>query len=138
MFRTAWLSLLVITLWPGAQLAHAQDGPVVAQGLNGDVTLRELLEKDLRARREVEFTFIRRVVARVEEKKIPLDTVITMYKWSKKKPRRPYQYFEQGMKVHAKRLGVDLLAPAEEDPKGALSNFFSNIRVAFKRFSVQF
>ena len=137
MFRMAWLFLLVIALWPNSQPARAQDGPVVAETLNGKVTLRELLEKDLRARREVEFTFIRRVVARVEEKKIPLETVITMYKWSKKKSRRPYQYFEKGMKVHAKRLGVDLLAPAEEDPKGTLSNFFRNIRVVFKRFRVQ-
>ena len=75
--------------------------------------------------------------ARVEEGRIPIDTVITMYKWSKKKSHRPYQYFEKGMKVQAKRLGVDLLAPAEEDPKGTLSNFFRDVRIVFKRFRVQ-
>lgn len=117
--------------------ASAQDGPIVGETLNGELTLRELLEKDLRARREVEFTFIQRVVDRVEEKKIPLDTVMTMYRWSKKKSRRPYQYFEKGMKVQAKRLGVDLLAREEEDPKGGLANFFHDLRLRFKRLSVQ-
>jgi hypothetical protein len=128
------LSLLVVS---SARPTYAQDGPVVAETANGELTLRELLEKDLRARREVEFTFIQHVVDRVEEKKIPLDTVITMYKWSKQKSHRPYQYFEKGMKVQAKRLGVDLFAREEEDPEGTLANFFHDLRIRFKRLRVQ-
>ena len=69
---------------------------------------------------------------------IPLDTVIIMYKWSKKKSHRPYQYFEKGMKVQAKRLGVDLLARAEEDPKGGFRNFFRDLRISFRPLRVQF
>ena len=135
---SALCSLLVAVAVLGVcERAHAQDGPVVSQNLNGDITLRELLEKDLRAQRDVELLFIQRVVKRVEEKKIPLDTVMTMYRWSKKKSHRPYQYFEKGMKVQAERLGVDLLARTEEDPKGGLANFFRSLRIRFARLSVR-
>ena len=140
MFRLATFValLLLVAIFASGKPARAQDGPIVNEGLGGELTLRELLEKDLRARREGEFKFIGRVVARVEEGKIPLETVITMYKWSKKKSHRPYQYFEKGMKVQAKRLGVDLLARDEEDPQGGFRNFFRDVRLGFQRFRVQF
>jgi hypothetical protein len=133
-------TLFVLTFLAASRTepVRAQDGPVISSTGDGELTLRELLEKELRAKREVEITFIQRVVDRVEEKKIPLKTVMIMYKWSKTKSNRPYQYFEKGMKVQAKRLGVDLLARAEENPQGGFRNFFRDMRIRFKRLSVRF
>ena len=137
MFRNALAVFALLFVVLSCDQVRAQDGPVVAQTGDGELTLRELLEKDLRARREMEFTFIQRVVDRVEEKKIPLDTVMTMYRWSKHKSRRPYQYFEKGMKVQAARLNVDLLAREEEEPQGTFRNFFRDMRIRIKRIRVQ-
>ena len=131
-----FVSALVLANWN--ESVRAGDGPVVSSTRDGELTLRELLEKDLRAKRDVELTFIQRVVDRVEEEKIPLKTVMIMYKWSKSKSNRPYQYFEKGMKVQAKRLGVDLLKRDEEEPKGGFRNFFRDVHIRFERLSVQF
>jgi hypothetical protein len=73
--------------------------------------LKDQLEKGLKARRPEEFAFIAKVVSRVENDTLPRSLVDSTFLWARKKGTgriRPYQYFESGLKLRAKRIGVSL------------------------------
>jgi hypothetical protein len=73
--------------------------------------LQQQLESGLKARRPVEFAFIRRVVVLVQNEQLPVDLVKGIFNWARKKARfkkHPYQYFERAMREEAKKLGVQL------------------------------
>jgi hypothetical protein len=80
-------------------------GDSIAQG---EATLKDVLEKVLRARRPEEFAFIARVVLLVDQQVLPLEMVQGTFNWARKKPRHPFQYFEQALRVRAKEIGVEL------------------------------
>ncbi len=84
----------------------ANDEPVAVDGKI--LSLKQKLEKDLRARRPQEFAFIKKVVDRVDDKTLPLSVVDSTYLWARKKPLHPFQYFERAMKIRAKKFGVNL------------------------------
>jgi len=75
-----------------------------------DPTLRDRLEKDLKARRPSEFAFIDRVIELVETNVLPLRLVNATYLWARRQPRsqRPFQYFQRALRLQAARLGIDL------------------------------
>ena len=79
-----------------------KSGPAV------QVTLKQQLEKGLRARRPVEFAFVAEVVQAVEDGKLPIRLVNVSYDWALKQPRYPFQYFEFAITKVAKQRGVVL------------------------------
>ena len=71
--------------------------------------LKQTLEQVLRARRQEEFDFIAKVVGLVDAGTLPRSMVESTLHWVRKKnPKRPFQYFEQALRVRAKEIGVEL------------------------------
>jgi len=79
-------------------------------------SLKDLLEKGLKARRPVEFEFIGTVVQLVDGGQLPQTMVQSTFLWARKKRvRYPFQYFEFALRQRAKdELGIDL--PAVPNP----------------------
>jgi hypothetical protein len=82
--------------------------PTQAFQIDGQSSLKDLLEKGLRARRPEEFQFIARVVRKVDEGGLPKEVVQSTFLWARRKPTYPFQYFEQALKLRAAELGVKL------------------------------
>jgi hypothetical protein len=103
MNRRSWFRSFVLALsWvPLVRLAFAED-PRVAN-------LSETLRFALRCRRPVEFQFVALVVEKVEDKELPLDMVLSMLQYARKRrPSQPFPYFQAGMKKRAAAIGVEL------------------------------
>ncbi|MEX0711461.1 MAG: hypothetical protein WD278_03880 [Pirellulales bacterium] len=70
------------------------------------VDLKTQLEKGLRARRDVEFAFIARVLELVDQGVLPRRTVQTAFNWARKKPTKKVQYFEFALRALARKRGI--------------------------------
>jgi len=81
----------------------AFDGGGVA-GLN----LKTQLEKGLKARRPVEFEYIRQIVDLVEEGELPYHLVITTFGWAQMKPNRQLQWFQLALAARTRNLDIDM------------------------------
>jgi hypothetical protein len=99
---------LLLALFAGfaskTALVWSQDTPGVATA-----DLKDQLEKGLRARLPREFAFIGRVIYMVDHKELPLDLVKSTFDWAREKAktkRYPFPYFEQAMRIRAKRIGI--------------------------------
>ena len=87
---------------------RAQAGPEQAD-------LNETLRFVLKARRPQEFAFVDLVTLKVKQGKLPLAVVLSMMKWAVERAREkeskiPFPYFQEGLRLRAKELGVDLPA----------------------------
>ncbi len=83
--------------------------PVMAgQSTPGLPTLKDTLEKGLKARRPEEFSFIATVVEKVNDGAIPLSLVDSTFLWARKRESHPFQYFQQAIRVRAQKIGVEL------------------------------
>jgi hypothetical protein len=82
-------------------------------------TLNELLRSVLKCRRPEEFAYVSLVAAKVEAGELPQALVLSMMKWAAKRSRQesqsgrrksdiPFPYFQQGMFLRAKEIGVNL------------------------------
>jgi hypothetical protein len=74
-------------------------------------SLRDQLEKGLKARRPVEFRFIDRVVTMVNNNQLPITLVRSTFHWARKKARfrrYPFQYFERALRERARRLRIQI------------------------------
>jgi hypothetical protein len=94
----------------------------ISRRLRGDeqqATLNELLRSVLKCRRPVEFAYINLVAAKVEAGELPEALVLSMMKWAQKRARQesgsgrrktdiPFPYFQQGLFLRAREIGVDL------------------------------
>jgi hypothetical protein len=103
------LGLMALPLdWHSPSLAAVRAirvaGPV-ARGRSA--SLKDQLEKGLKARRPQEFAFIARVVTLVEQGILPRTLVDSTFLWARS-ARHPFQYFERGLRVRARRLGIPL------------------------------
>ena len=74
----------------------------------GGPDLKTTLEKGLKARRPVEFAFLADVAARVEDGRLPKRLVDSTFLWARQKHDYPFPYFERGLKLRARRLGIAL------------------------------
>jgi hypothetical protein len=93
---------------PGFAVAPAQASPA-AETTQQIENLKQTLEQVLRARRQEEFDFIAKVVGLVDDGTLPRSMVESTLFWVRKKnPKRPFQYFEQALRVRAKAIGVEL------------------------------
>jgi len=73
------------------------------------VSLKNTLEKGLYCRRPIEFEFVNMVAQKVEAGQLPRDLVLSMFKWSReRRPDQPFPYFQAGVRLRAKKLGVEL------------------------------
>lgn len=72
------------------------------------ITLKDRLEKGLKARRPSEFAFVSRVVALVERNELPLKLVDGTFLWARRKPWHKFQYFRRALVVRAARIGIRL------------------------------
>jgi hypothetical protein len=70
--------------------------------------LKDTLEKGLKARLPSEFAFIRTVIEKVDDGTLPRSVVESTFLWARRKPQHPFEYFQQGLKVRAEKLGVTL------------------------------
>jgi hypothetical protein len=52
--------------------------------------------------------FIDKVVARVDAGTLPLDLVQSTFLWARKKPRKKFYYFQQGLILRAAAQGIKL------------------------------
>ncbi len=71
-------------------------------------SLQETLENGLKARRPAEFAFIGRVVRLVDKRVLPRALVESTYLWARRQKAAPFPYFESGLRLRAKKIGVAL------------------------------
>ena len=73
-------------------------------------SLKDTLEKGLRARRPVEFQFIAQVVTLVEQGRLPRKLVLGTFQYARKKGNRkyPFPYFQRAMILRAAKIGVQI------------------------------
>ena len=71
-------------------------------------SLRDQLEKGLKARLPREFAFIDRVVGMVDAKQLPYDLVQSTFLWARVKRPYPFPYFEMGLRTRAARQGIKI------------------------------
>lgn len=71
--------------------------------------LQKTLEVGLLARRPAEFQFIGRVVLLVASGRLPLPMVETTFHWARRKHAKyPFPYFEVGLRIRAREIGVEI------------------------------
>ena len=71
--------------------------------------LEETLRFGLRCRKPEEVAFVEMVVQKVDQKELPLDMVLSMFKWSReRRPNIPFYYFQAGLRKRAAEIGVEL------------------------------
>ena len=85
-------------------LADAPDG----SGKSGAPTLTDILDKGLKARLPTEFAFVDEVVSKVNDGTLPKPLVDSTFLWARKKEKHEFQYFQQGLIIRAKQIGVAL------------------------------
>ncbi len=100
MKRLALLFLLLLAL-PNSVLAASRENP---QGVL-DV---EVMKVALHTSTEQENGFLEYVVARVEKGTLPLDLVESTFLWAKKKPKKRFYYFREGLIRRAAERGIKL------------------------------
>jgi hypothetical protein len=90
----------------GITWAEQEEGPRIAPG---GITLRQALEKGLKARRKSEFAFIALVVKKVEAGELPTKLVERTFLWARDQHQPyPMPYFERALQLQARKLRVDL------------------------------
>ncbi len=76
-----------------------------AAGINS-LGLKSQLEKGLRARRPVEFTYIADVVKLVDDGKLPRTLVDSAFVYARLKPSKQIQHFQFSLRARAQKLGI--------------------------------
>lgn len=90
----------------GAAVVSEQGPPAISDQV---ASLRETLEKGLRARLPEEFQYIDRVVTLVDQGVLPLSLVLSTFKWARKQHQvYPFVYFKLGLRERAGKLGIPL------------------------------
>ena len=108
-----WLTTPAILLATLVSSPKAQETviPAIASSSVADqqLTLKDELRYGLRARRPAEIIFIDRVVSHVKKGQLTLPMVRSTFIWARQQStRRPYPFFEFGLRARAKRIGVSL------------------------------
>jgi hypothetical protein len=111
------ISLFVLTLLV-ANIAVAQDAGVtepLATEAGGGIIVADLeqqLTAGLKLRRDQEKAFVDAVISHVEQKRLPVSLVKSVFHWSRRKnPKVPYPYFERAMRLTAEKIGVEIVVP---------------------------
>jgi hypothetical protein len=105
MARWGRLLVLALAIWSLVSLSVPADSPIGAGGLPSTLDYTSQLNMGLKARRPVEFDYIKQVVALVNDGKLPKTLVDTTFVWAYKKPSRRLQYFQFALRSRATQLG---------------------------------
>jgi hypothetical protein len=108
MLRRAMLAAVASLFCFGTRALPAQEQTSSSLGKAAGTTFKKTLEAGLRARRPQEFAFIARVVTLVENGTLPRSLVESTFFWARRQGRYPVLYFEAGLRLRAKRIGVML------------------------------
>ena len=108
MRRRTLLAAITALLCFGKSTASGQDQTAPALGKAASTSLRKTLEAGLKARRPQEFAFLALVARRVDEGVLPRSLVESTFFWARRQGRTPFVYFQSGIRLRAKRLGVEL------------------------------
>lgn len=108
-----WLIIPAILLATLVSSPQAQETvtPAVASSSAADqqLTLKDELRYGLRARLPTEIAFIDRVVSHVKKGQLTLSMVRSTFIWARQQStRRPFPFFQFGLRARAKRIGVSL------------------------------
>ncbi|MEN6459409.1 MAG: hypothetical protein ABFC63_10820 [Thermoguttaceae bacterium] len=79
---------------------------VCALGENTGELTAETMKAALHTATAQEGDFIERVMTRVENGTLPLDLVQSTFLWAKKKPKKKFYYFKQGLILRAADRGI--------------------------------
>lgn len=109
--RAAWAGWLASLALPAC---HAPVLAAPALGEAASSTFRKTLEAGLRTQRPQEFAFVAMVAEKVEDGTLPRDLVESTFFWARRQRPYPFVYFEYGLKLRAKRLGIKLPIPDEK------------------------
>ena len=71
-------------------------------------TLKDTLDKGLKARLPEEFAFVDHVVKLVDHGRLSRELVQSTFLWARKKSKHQFQYFEHGLRLRAEEAGVHL------------------------------
>ena len=96
-----------------SELISAADEPQVTNNPQPGVTVADLeqsLKSGLKARRPIEFNYIKLVVQKVKTKELPIDLVQSTFMWARRHQPYPYPYFERGLRERAAKQGIALPA----------------------------
>ncbi len=77
-------------------------------GTQSTPTLKQTLEKGLKARRPEEFAFIAMVVKKVDKGVLPRDLVESTFLWARGKGDLAFEYFRKGLIIRAQKMGIKL------------------------------
>jgi hypothetical protein len=82
---------------------------IAGELVDGKATLRDRLRAGLLCRRDEEFDFVDHVVDLVNQKKLSQALVLSTYQWAvKQRPEFPFYYFQYGIRLRAKAIGVQV------------------------------
>jgi hypothetical protein len=76
------------------------------------LTLEQTLAMGLKARRPVEFQYVRRIAALVNSGALPQSMVMGTFIWARKQAGRPLQKFDVALRERAKKKGIRYTAPS--------------------------
>ena len=110
--RFAWSSLAGLA-WMGRVVTGVEDEPPGSAPPTPAITaanLEQTLKSGLKARRPVEFDFIKLVVDLVKSEQLPLALVQSTFLWARRKQPFPYPYFERGLRERATKQGITVPA----------------------------
>ncbi|TWU02302.1 hypothetical protein [Stieleria varia] len=102
---------LVCFLLLAPQSAHAQliPPPVQSTQSQQDANLEEFLTKRLRAVNDDQRTYVRTVIALINDKKLDLKLVLSIERYAQRKSSLfPLPFFERALKVEAGKRGVSV------------------------------
>jgi hypothetical protein len=99
-----WLTL-ALAIWSAIPRNVRADDAIGAGGVSTDLDYQSQLNMGLKARRPVEFDYIKQVVALVDQGLLPKTLVDTTFVWAYKKPTRRLQYFQFALRARANQLG---------------------------------
>jgi hypothetical protein len=120
MTRSCVCLAIALFLWAGLAAFAKDPPPVDGSGVTG-LTLQTQLEKGLRARRPVEFTYIDEIIKLVEKKELPRLLVTTTYQWAQRQPTRRLQYFQFALQARARRQRLKVVLPNLRDQAVGIS-----------------
>lgn len=72
-------------------------------------SLKDQLEKGLKARRPEEFAYIGYIHSLVEAGDLPVQLVLETFHWSRRQdPHFPFPYFQRAIRIRAARVGITI------------------------------
>ncbi len=106
--RFVFPALLAAVLVGGVVTAASPPPPAFDAGGVMGLDLETQLQKGLRARRPVEFEYIRQIVELVKDGKLPYQMVVTTFGRARFQRKQQLQYFQLALQARTQGLGIKM------------------------------